>query len=114
LSPISHWLAPRRDGLSIEGSPAREDSDVVWLQAGRHFADVRSPRAGSDAAYWQLRGAAWHRCWGVGDDAGSLRLPGPDALQADSIPSPLPSWSSADWRCVEQGAIVPARTSATR
>ena len=33
----------RRAGLSLEGGPFVEHSNVLWLQAGRFFADLRSP-----------------------------------------------------------------------
>jgi hypothetical protein len=36
----------RRDGRRLDGGPWEEVSDVLWLQAGRHFCDVRTARPG--------------------------------------------------------------------
>ena len=36
----------RRAGRSIDGGPSVEPSDVLWLQVGTHFADLRLPRDG--------------------------------------------------------------------
>jgi len=33
----------RRVGLSVDGEPFAEHSDVLWLQVGRYFADLRAP-----------------------------------------------------------------------
>ncbi len=40
----------RRTGRSIDGSPSVEPSDVLWLQVGTHFADLRLPRDGGVAS----------------------------------------------------------------
>jgi hypothetical protein len=44
------WLegAWRREGLAIDGGPLVERSDVLWLQVGWFFADLRAPRLAGD------------------------------------------------------------------
>jgi hypothetical protein len=41
----------RRRGRTVEGSAWAEVSAVLWLQAGRHFCDVRSPLPGAAAVH---------------------------------------------------------------
>ena len=41
----------RRDGRCIDGGPWAEVSDVLWLQVGSHFCDLRTPRPGSPSAH---------------------------------------------------------------
>jgi hypothetical protein len=36
----------RRDGRRLRDGPAEEVSDVLWLQVGRHFCDLRTPLPG--------------------------------------------------------------------
>ena len=33
----------RRDGRTFDGSPWNEVTDVLWVQAGHHFCDLRTP-----------------------------------------------------------------------
>ena len=40
----------QRESISIAGGDAFEDSDVLWLHAGNHFADLRFPLAEKDTA----------------------------------------------------------------
>jgi hypothetical protein len=44
------WLegAWRREGLATDGGPLVERSDVLWLQVGWFFADLRAPRRAGD------------------------------------------------------------------
>jgi len=39
-----------REGRSLSDSPTAEVADVVWLQVGRHFCDLRTPHPDTDAA----------------------------------------------------------------
>ena len=41
----------RRQGRSLDGGPMDEVSDVVWLQAGRHFCDLRAALPGHGSAH---------------------------------------------------------------
>ncbi|HWE65645.1 MAG TPA: hypothetical protein VG298_03285 [Acidimicrobiales bacterium] len=41
----------RRDGRTIADGPAEEVADVLWLQVGRHFCDLRSPRPRSSSGH---------------------------------------------------------------
>ncbi|HEX3841374.1 MAG TPA: hypothetical protein VHU85_11325 [Acidimicrobiales bacterium] len=56
-SPPS-WLegAWRREGLALGGGPLVERSDVLWLQVGRFFADLRVPHTEEDpeASRWDV------------------------------------------------------------
>jgi hypothetical protein len=36
----------RRDGRTLVGGPWGEVTEVLWLQVGRHFCDLRTPRPG--------------------------------------------------------------------
>jgi hypothetical protein len=44
---IDLQAAWRRRGRILAGETWEEPSDVLWLQAGRHFCDLRTPRAGT-------------------------------------------------------------------
>jgi hypothetical protein len=41
----------RRDGRCIDGGPWEEVSDVLWLQVGSHFCDLRMSRPGATVAH---------------------------------------------------------------
>ena len=46
---LGAWVRRQRD---FPGCVLGEVSDVVWLQVGAHFADIRLPRPGVDASHW--------------------------------------------------------------
>lgn len=41
----------RRDGRSLNGDPYGEVSDVLWLQVGSHFCDVRTRLPGASSSH---------------------------------------------------------------
>jgi hypothetical protein len=41
----------RRGGRTILDGPWKEVTDVLWLQAGRHFCDLRAPQPGTTPAH---------------------------------------------------------------
>ncbi len=41
----------RRDGRCVDGGPWEEVSDVLWLQVGPHFCDLRTARRGARSAH---------------------------------------------------------------
>jgi hypothetical protein len=41
----------RRDGRSLDGGGWDEVTDVLWLQAGRYFCDLRTPLPGTTATH---------------------------------------------------------------
>jgi hypothetical protein len=41
----------RRDGRRVDGGPWEEVSDVLWLQVGSHFCDLRTSRPGATVAH---------------------------------------------------------------
>jgi hypothetical protein len=41
----------RRDGRSLDESPWDEPAEVLWLQVGRHFCDLRTPLAGRETGH---------------------------------------------------------------
>jgi hypothetical protein len=41
----------RRDGRCVDGGPWEEVSDVLWLQVGGHFCDLRTPLPGALSAH---------------------------------------------------------------
>jgi hypothetical protein len=41
----------RRDGRCVDGGPCEEVSDVLWLQVGGHFCDLRTVLSGSTVTH---------------------------------------------------------------
>jgi hypothetical protein len=41
----------RRDGRSLLNSPTEEVADVLWLQVGRYFCDLRTPHTGQEPTH---------------------------------------------------------------
>jgi hypothetical protein len=41
----------RRDGRRVDGGPWQEVSDVLWLQAGSHFCDLRTTLPGATSVH---------------------------------------------------------------
>ncbi|MFJ5552902.1 hypothetical protein [Streptomyces sp. NPDC093225] len=111
------WL---RRGISRDGGPLLEDSEVVWLQVGPYFADSRG-FAGA-TSYDGSRVHFHHLTGEPGEDTGALRWEGPNLVEWGTntdgstfleVWTPLPaadgetgSWSGTGYHVVRVGRHV--------
>lgn len=88
----------RRISIAVDGAPPAETADVVWLQAGDAFADLRVPRRVSDppacftgSTSWEEPNLRWvhhldlDESGADSDDVGALSEDGGDLVEVGAF-----------------------------
>ena len=85
----------KRQGISINGAPAKEDADVFWLQTPFRYADVRTAWDGSAAQAfagrqsWQSPRLVFHHdldfVQPAQSDEGDISFDGDDLIEKGSV-----------------------------